>query len=168
ALLLAWRLLIFKRENESDEVPISLNQKDESLSIKDIDSISIGTNCATTSIAATAMESASSIEALKALLSTDSISDDRLAEHHQHLLTESQFISQCSSPQDSEYFLRYGNNTYNTERYLLAIPELEIELSFLLQNFVFVIAYFASTMSAWKAIVEVFGQLSLNMYGINF
>ncbi|EFO15912.1 hypothetical protein LOAG_12594 [Loa loa] len=72
------------------------------------------------------MESASSIEALKALLSTDSISDDRLAEHHQHLLTESQFISQCSSPQDSEYFLRYGNNTYNTERYLLAIPELEV------------------------------------------
>ncbi|VDM14993.1 unnamed protein product [Wuchereria bancrofti] len=69
------------------------------------------------------MESASSIESLRALLSTD---DRRVTTGHQQpFLTEAQFVTQYSSSQDIEYFLRYGTNTYNTERCLLAIPELD-------------------------------------------
>lgn len=137
-MLLAWRLLLFNGENERNEVSVGLNQKDDGSPIKDFNSISASATSATTSIAAAAMES-SSIESLKALLSTDSISDDRISlaatGHQQHFLTESQLVPQCSSPQDIEYFLRYGNNTYNTERYLLAIPELEV--SFILRlNFI--------------------------------
>uniref|UniRef100_A0A0R3S748 WASH_WAHD domain-containing protein n=1 Tax=Elaeophora elaphi TaxID=1147741 RepID=A0A0R3S748_9BILA len=132
ALLLAWRLLLSNGRNEKDEkVQVGLNRKDDHSSIKDI---------ATTSNAAPVMES-SSIESLKALLSTDSISEDRLAlsataatattaGHERRFVAESSsFVPQYSTPQDIEYFLPYGTNTYNTERYLLAIPELEIKMN---------------------------------------
>ncbi|VBB32676.1 unnamed protein product [Acanthocheilonema viteae] len=128
ALLLAWRLLLSNGEDKKDEIPVGLNWKDDDSSIKDIDGINGDATSATKSIASTAMESPSA-ESLKALLSTDSISDDRLGltattARQQHFLIES---PQCSIQQNTEYFLRYGNNAYNTERYLLAIPELEEE-----------------------------------------
>ncbi|VIO88881.1 Uncharacterized protein BM_BM2363 [Brugia malayi] len=123
ALLLAWRLLLPK----SDEVAVDLNGKKDhhGSSIKDIGGISANAVSTTTSVAATAMESVPSIESLRALLSTD----DQLVTtgHQQPFLTEAQFVTQCSSSQDIEYFLRYGTDTYNTERCLLAIPELDEE-----------------------------------------
>ncbi|CAG9534364.1 unnamed protein product [Cercopithifilaria johnstoni] len=125
ALLFAWRLLLSNGEDERDEISLGLNRHDNSSSIKNIDGIS----ASATSLATTAMEP-SSIESLKALLSTDSISDDRLpltatTGNQQHFLTESSFVPQCSSIQPH---IEYSNNTYhNMERYLLAIPELEEE-----------------------------------------
>ncbi|KAK6112564.1 hypothetical protein QQG55_48175 [Brugia pahangi] len=123
ALLLAWRLLLPK----SDEVAVDLSGKKDhhGSSLKDIGGISASAVSTTTSVAATAMESVPSIESLRALLSTD----DQLVTtgHQQPFLTEAQFVTQCSSSQDIEYFLRYGTNTYNTERCLLSIPELDEE-----------------------------------------
>ncbi|VDK83740.1 unnamed protein product [Onchocerca ochengi] len=129
ALLLAWRLLISNGGNEKDEISmIGQNRKDDNSVIKNIDdSISDSTISA-----ATAMES-SSVESLKALLSTDNISDDQLAQvadtEHQQYSAESQFVPHCFSPQDIEHSLRYDSNIHNTNRYLLVIPELELCIS---------------------------------------
>ncbi|VDK75453.1 unnamed protein product [Litomosoides sigmodontis] len=132
ALLLAWRLLLSNGKDEKNKASVDVNRKDDASSVNDIDSISSGATSATTSIGPAAMESASSIESLKALLSTDSISDDRTAftasaARQEHFLTESLLLPQCSTRQHVEYFLGYGSSIYNTERHLLAIPELEEE-----------------------------------------
>lgn len=126
ALLLAWRLFLSKGEDERDQVSVGPDGKDGDSARKGIDSIVGG---GTPDIPATTMEP-SSIEALKGLLSTDSISEDRLAltAPQQHLSTD----LLCSNQRRIEYFLGYSKSTDKTERCLLAIPELEVSLLFVL------------------------------------
>uniref|UniRef100_A0A915PNU4 Uncharacterized protein n=1 Tax=Setaria digitata TaxID=48799 RepID=A0A915PNU4_9BILA len=120
-------MLLFNAEDERKNITSGLNLKENAALIKSTASLN---SCATSSTKSSAMES-SSIESLKTLLSTDNIPDNHdvfpANTKQQHFLSPPQLIPQCTSPQDFEYFLRYGSNIHNTERYLLAIPELEGE-----------------------------------------
>uniref|UniRef100_A0A183ER95 Myotubularin phosphatase domain-containing protein n=1 Tax=Gongylonema pulchrum TaxID=637853 RepID=A0A183ER95_9BILA len=120
-LILAWRIFV------PDECGKKKNNDDRDSSRKIGGSATVVAETASSAGAPTvsAMDS-SSIESLRALLVTDAMPDDRNSRGTQQFAPTLQPIPQCSASTSVDDFLRYCSGNHNTERYLLAIPELEV------------------------------------------